>query len=168
MFYCSPFQEFYISSPPLRFNSDTNKHHSDSSDHQASKGAIGLPCSNYRCDTPSGTLDLLLTETDMGPFLKDPNSQESNHIVDQVRSACETSGFFQLTNHGVPVKLQESLFKAAHSFFKLPYDEKKKLDCKQNLGHRGYDVLASQSYEPGVMPDLKEVTYPVPAQMTLF
>lgn len=102
----------------------------------------------------------------MGPFLKDPNSQESNHIVEQVRSACETSGFFQLTNHGVPVKLHESLFKAGQSFFKLLYDEKKKLDCKQNLGHRGYDILASQSYEPGVMPDLKEVTYPMLSKVT--
>jgi hypothetical protein len=94
MFYCSPFQEFYINSPPLRFNSDTNKHHSDSSDHQAGKGAIGLSCSNYRCDSLFGALNFLLTERDMGPFLKDPNLQESNHIVEQVRSACETSGFF--------------------------------------------------------------------------
>lgn len=94
----------------------------------------------------------------MGPFLRDPKSLKSSRIIDQVRAACETSGFFQLTNHGVPVKLQESLFKAAESFFKLPYDEKKKLDCKQHAGHRGYDVLASQSYEVGVMPDLKEVS----------
>jgi hypothetical protein len=107
----------------------------------------------------SDMLSFLLTGVDMGPFLKDPNSFESAHIVEQVRSACETSGFFQLTNHGVPVDLQESLFKAAESFFTLPYDEKKKLDCKTNLGHRGYDVLASQSYEPGVMPDLKEVSH---------
>ena len=93
----------------------------------------------------------------MAPFLRDPTSRESANIVEQVRSACETSGFFQLTNHGVPVSLQESLFKAAESFFKLPYEEKEKLDCKQRLGHRGYDLLASQSYEPGVLPDLKEV-----------
>jgi hypothetical protein len=109
--------------------------------------------------TPSDSLSFLLTGVDMGPFLKDPNSFESARIVEQVRSACETSGFFQLTNHGVHVDLQESLFKAAESFFTLPYDEKKKLDCKTNLGHRGYDVLASQSYEPGVMPDLKEVSF---------
>jgi len=96
----------------------------------------------------------------MEPFLQNPNSRESAQIIEQVRSACETSGFFQLTNHGVPFKLQESLFKAAESFFTLPYDEKKKLDCKQHLGHRGYDLLASQSYEPGVLPDLKEVSRP--------
>lgn len=94
----------------------------------------------------------------MAPFLRDPNSYESSRIIEQVRSACEMSGFFQLTNHGVPVNLQKSLFKAAESFFTLPYDEKKKLDCKQHLGHRGYDLLASQSYEPGVLPDLKEVS----------
>lgn len=96
----------------------------------------------------------------MAHFLKDPNSLQSTRLVEQVRSACETSGFFQLTNHDVPVELQQSLFKAAKSFFSLPYDEKKKLNCKTHVGHRGYDVLGSQSYEPGVLPDLKEVSYP--------
>lgn len=35
--------------------------------------------------------------------------------------------------------------------------DKKTLDAKTTLGHRGYDVLASQSYQAEVLPDLKEV-----------
>ena len=94
---------------------------------------------------------------DIAPFLTDPKSPASTRILDEVRAACRSTGFFQITNHGLPRSLQESLLEGAAEFFKLPYDEKKKLDCKTKVGHRGYDLLASQSYEPGVLPDLKEV-----------
>lgn len=94
---------------------------------------------------------------DMGPFLQDPASRASAEVIANVRSACTSTGFFQIENHGIPSPLQDSLFGAAEKFFKLPFDEKKKLDARKTVGHRGYDVLASQSYEEGVLPDLKEV-----------
>ena len=82
-----------------------------------------------------------------------------------MRAACISTGFFQITGHGIPRSLQEDVFKAAAAFFALPFDEKKKLDAKTNVGHRGYDVLASQSYEADVLPDLKEVEY-LPTPLT--
>ena len=60
-------------------------------------------------------------------------------------------------NHGLDKAVRTEVFEAAEKFFKLPFEEKKRLDAKKMVGHRGYDVLASQSYEEGVMPDLKEV-----------
>jgi isopenicillin N synthase-like dioxygenase len=103
----------------------------------------------------NGITNVLL---DISPYLKDPKSPESKSILTDVKKACESTGFFQILNHGVPATLQDRLFSAAEKFFKLPFDDKKALDAKNNVGHRGYDVLASQSYEAGVLPDLKEVS----------
>jgi isopenicillin N synthase-like dioxygenase len=94
---------------------------------------------------------------DVSKFLADPKSIEACAVVDQIRQACATSGFFQMVNHGVPTELQDGAFAAAEKFFHLPMEEKAALDASKNSGHRGYDVLESQSYEEGVMPDLKEV-----------
>jgi len=95
---------------------------------------------------------------DVAPYLEDPGSAAADKIIDEVRTACISTGFFQIIGHGIPKHLQQSVFDAAANFFALPYDEKKKLDALDSVGHRGYDVLASQSYEEGVMPDLKEVS----------
>lgn len=101
---------------------------------------------------------------DVSSFLADPTSPEAKTVVDQIRHACETSGFFQMVNHGLSPELQDAVFSAAEKFFHLPMSEKAALNAKKNKGHRGYDVLESQSYEEGVMPDLKEVTYTPPTR----
>ena len=94
---------------------------------------------------------------DISPYLTDPSSCAAKSVIDEVRKASVSTGFFQIVGHGVSRTLQDSVFEAAAQFFALPFDEKKKIDAKANIGMRGYDVLASQSYEEGVLPDLKEV-----------
>ena len=94
---------------------------------------------------------------DIAPYLQDPESKESESIVEEVRKACLSTGFFQITGHGVPTQVQRDFFNGAKKFFALPFKAKKALDCKTTVGHRGYDVLASQSYQEGVLPDMKEV-----------
>ncbi|RAO64734.1 uncharacterized protein BHQ10_000746 [Talaromyces amestolkiae] len=93
---------------------------------------------------------------DISAFLTDPDSPEAQAIVPIVRSACRSTGFFQITGHGISKDLQQSVFTGAKKFFSLPFETKKALDAHSNQGLRGYDVLASQSYEDGVLPDLKE------------
>lgn len=97
----------------------------------------------------------------IAPYLANPSSQESVEIVDQVRNACMSSGFFQLVGHGIGRSLQDSVFKGSASFFALPFEEKKKLDKSSSMGasNRGYEVLGGQSLEQGTLPDLKEVGY---------
>ena len=104
-----------------------------------------------------GSTSFYVPTVDIAPFLADPDSAESAKIIEDVRAACVSTGFFQITGHGIPRQLQQEIFDAAAAFFALPFDEKKKLDAKTTIGHRGYDVLASQSYEADVLPDLKEV-----------
>ena len=99
---------------------------------------------------------LYLPSVDITPYLQDPSSAGGQSVIDQVRAACSSTGFFQLTGHGVSASLQKNLFDAAARFFALPSDVKLQLDARKNVGFRGYDVMGSQSYEEGVLPDLKE------------
>ncbi|EXJ93210.1 hypothetical protein A1O3_01767 [Capronia epimyces CBS 606.96] len=101
----------------------------------------------------------LVPVVDIAPFLTDPQSPEAGAVVDAVRQACTTSGFFAITGHGLAQQLQRDLLAAARAFFSLDLDEKKKLDATRMVGRRGYDVLASQSYHADVRPDLKEGFY---------
>ena len=94
---------------------------------------------------------------DIAPFISAPSSSAANDVIGKIRKACLTTGFFQIIGHGIPRNLQRSIFDASEGFFSLPYEDKKKLDASSTIGHRGYDVLASQSYAKGIPPDLKEV-----------
>ncbi|OCK75413.1 citrinin biosynthesis oxygenase CtnA [Lepidopterella palustris CBS 459.81] len=103
--------------------------------------------------------DFYIPSVNIAPFLKDPRSAEAKTIIDDVRAACQSTGFFQITGHGISKNLQQDVFEAGKRFFKLPYEEKKELDASKHAGHRGYDVLASQAYSEGLLPDLKEGFY---------
>lgn len=102
---------------------------------------------------------LLVPTVNIAPFLADPESPAAQPVIRSVRQACTTSGFFQITGHGLPEELQRDLFQASQKFFALSFQEKTKLDAKTTTGRRGYDVLASQSYHADVLPDLKEGFY---------
>lgn len=95
---------------------------------------------------------------DLTPYLADPSSEESAKIVEQVRQACITSGFFQLVGHGISKELQNRVQKAAEAVFALPLETKKKL-MHPSLKNRGYEIIGSQALQEGALPDLKEGYY---------
>ncbi|KAI1079866.1 Clavaminate synthase-like protein [Whalleya microplaca] len=92
---------------------------------------------------------------DIAPYLADPSSSASAQVVEDVRQACATSGFFQIVNHGVSRELQDAVFKASETFFALPLEEKKKLQ-HPTLKNRGYELIGSQALQEDTLPDLKE------------
>ncbi|XP_047318753.1 feruloyl CoA ortho-hydroxylase F6H1-3-like [Impatiens glandulifera] len=47
-------------------------------------------------------------------------------VADLICDAAERWGFFQVINHGVPIKVLEDVKNAAYRFFELPAEEKKK------------------------------------------
>jgi isopenicillin N synthase-like dioxygenase len=98
---------------------------------------------------------------DLAPYLADPASVEALKIVNQVREACMTTGFFQLVGHGIPRPLQDEVFAGSAAFFKLPFEEKKKLDKSESVGasNRGYELIGNQGLQEGTLPDLKEVSW---------
>ncbi|EHA48835.1 2OG-Fe(II) oxygenase [Pyricularia oryzae 70-15] len=83
---------------------------------------------------------------------------ETQHVVDRVRSACLTTGFFCLTGHGIPRELQERVLDGAEKFFDMPLEEKLKL-VHPTQKNRGYEVLGGQTLQRGAKPDLKEGFY---------
>ena len=97
-----------------------------------------------------------LPSVDITPYLEDPSSTGGQKVIDDVRAACTSTGFFQLLGHSVPKTLQDSLFTASRKFFALPSETKLRLDNKKSVGFRGYDVMASQSFETDVLPDFRE------------
>jgi isopenicillin N synthase-like dioxygenase len=104
----------------------------------------------------------------ISPYLSspnpDPNSPECLKIIAAVRTACTTTGFFQLVGHGVSKELQEHLFAGAEKLFQLPMEEKKKLDRGKSVGasNRGYELIGGQALQEGSLPDLKEVRIAIP------
>lgn len=97
---------------------------------------------------------------DIGPYIKNPSSEASSQIIDQVGNACRTTGFFQLVGHGISPQLQDDAFKASAELFSLPDEEKKKLLRNKSLGAvaGGYEVMGSQRLQKGKLPDLSEVS----------
>lgn len=52
---------------------------------------------------------------------------QRNCVVDSIRRASETLGFFQLVNHGVPEAVMNDMLKGVRAFFELPKEQKMKL-----------------------------------------
>ncbi|QDS76986.1 hypothetical protein FKW77_005850 [Venturia effusa] len=91
---------------------------------------------------------------DISPYLTSPDSPTGLATITQVATACRTSGFFQLTGHGIPPTLQKQVFAGSRKLFALPQTEKEKI--KSVIGGRGYEVLGGQTLQYGAKPDLKE------------
>lgn len=88
-----------------------------------------------------------LPSVDIEPFVKDPAEAAAQLVIDDVRRACLSTGFFQLKGHGVPLKLQKSIFRASTKFFALLTRVKRQTDARKTIGFRGYDWFETQSYE---------------------
>ncbi|XP_030960483.1 feruloyl CoA ortho-hydroxylase F6H1-2-like [Quercus lobata] len=56
----------------------------------------------------------------------DISNWDDPKVVDSICDAASKWGFFQIVNHGVPLVVLENLKNAAHSFFQLPSEERKK------------------------------------------
>ncbi|WJX67975.1 hypothetical protein P8452_52391 [Trifolium repens] len=69
---------------------------------------------------------------DMPPIdLSKLNGKEHEKVVNEIVSAAETLGFFQVVNHCVPLELLESLKDSAHTFYNMPAE--KKVACKNSM-----------------------------------
>ena len=80
------------------------------------------------------------------PFLAG-DREGKRHVARAIRDACETTGFFYLTEHGVPQSEIDAVFAAARQFFALPLE--KRMDVALVIGpNRGYQPLGARLY-PG-------------------
>ena len=102
--------------------------------------------------------DFTIPTIDISPYLADSRSAAAADVVDRVRRACTTTGFFSLTGHGITPELQAQIFEAARVFFALPLEEKRAVVAPP-LKNRGYEVIGGQALQDGAQPDLKEVRH---------
>ena len=88
---------------------------------------------------------------DLGPLLR---GEPLDDLARQLRHACETIGFFYVSNHGVPQKVVDDVFAATKRFFDLPEARRLeiKLDDRFRRGFMPYGI----NQHPGFAPDLKE------------
>jgi isopenicillin N synthase-like dioxygenase len=85
----------------------------------------------------------------------------------EIHKACRDTGFFYISNHGVPEDLIEAQFECAQRFFALPLDRKLALHMKKSPSTAGYEPIGGQILDSQdaaaekAPPDLKESFYTV-------
>ena len=99
---------------------------------------------------------------DISSFIEDSTSNAAKQVIEQVRSACTTYGFLQISGHGVSHEIQEEVIRGAKKFFELPMEEKKKIDrALPGAAGRGYEVMRTQQQQKGLGGDFKEVSHSI-------
>lgn len=70
-----------------------------------------------------------IPEIDLSPLFHHqlPNPSAIEGLVKEIGSACKEWGFFQVTNHGVPLSLRQKLEESSRLFFAQSLEEKKKV-----------------------------------------
>jgi isopenicillin N synthase-like dioxygenase len=99
---------------------------------------------------------------DIAGFVRPGASQAARDaVVDTVRRACETIGFFGVTGHGVAPRTIADLVAAAYQFFALPMAEKLAVRRPRPEQNRGYippgDERLARLRGNETPPDLKEM-----------
>ena len=77
-------------------------------------------------------------------------------VADQIDEACCTWGFFYIKGHPIAESRIEELLAAGQSFFKLPLEEKLKIDITKSVSHTGYGAIAAEQLDPSQPGDHKE------------
>jgi len=82
-----------------------------------------------------------------------------------IHRACRETGFFYVSNHGVPRELIAAQFEFGRRLFALPLEQRMAIHMNKSPAKHGYDPMASQtldSQDPNAEkapPDLKEGFY---------
>lgn len=78
------------------------------------------------------------------------------NVAQQIDSACQQSGFFYVTGHGISDERIAALRALSEQFFALPQSEKLKIDITQTVHHRGYGNFGTEQLDPARPGDFKE------------
>lgn len=96
---------------------------------------------NSNPNTPQFNLPII----DLENINKD--AKKRNELVDKVREASETWGFFQVINHGIPVKVLEEMIDGVRKFFEQDTEVKKQWysrdTAKMVRYNSNYDLFSS-------------------------
>ncbi|OMO95489.1 hypothetical protein COLO4_15839 [Corchorus olitorius] len=91
------------------------------------------------------TLQVSIPVIDLGGVKKDQATRQE--IVEKVRDASKTWGFFQVVNHGIPVSVLEDMKDGVHRFFEQDLEVKKQFYTrdfsKSVIYHSNFDLYSS-------------------------
>lgn len=87
------------------------------------------------------------------------NGEQRQALADSLNDACLRSGFFYVSNNGIPIELIRRVFRDSRALFDLPVERKEAIHKANSPANRGYEPLKGQTLEPGSLPDLKEGFY---------
>ena len=81
---------------------------------------------------------------DIGPFRD--SAAGTGKVVARIERACRETGFFLVTNHGVPVEVTGRLYKLARAFFDLPEADKRQVAERGTMkGGLSFAPIASEA-----------------------
>lgn len=92
---------------------------------------------------------------DLAPSFSDDAAQRKA-VAWEIHKTARDTGFFYIKNHGVSQQLMDDQLELARTFFKLPAEEKMKVDARKSSCTRGYETQGIQTLDDGSPPDLKE------------
>eukprot|EP01064_Diplonema_japonicum_P038740 TRINITY_DN9491_c0_g1_i1.p1 TRINITY_DN9491_c0_g1~~TRINITY_DN9491_c0_g1_i1.p1 ORF type:complete len:313 (+),score=62.80 TRINITY_DN9491_c0_g1_i1:540-1478(+) len=72
---------------------------------------------------------------------------ESPDAASAIKQACLSSGFFYVTNHGVPDAVIADMFAQSKAFFKLPVDVKEKVLATEATKNKGYTMMGEETLD---------------------
>lgn len=75
-------------------------------------------------------------------------------LLERLRTAAHTHGFFYVTGHGIPPFVLEDLFAATKEFFALPEEQRREISNLNSPQFRGYTSLRTE--HTGGLPDERE------------
>lgn len=90
----------------------------------------------------------------------DRSAEDRQAVVQQVRDACMSYGFFYVKGHGVAQATCDRMIELSRAFFALPHESKMALDARNGhpKSYRGYQAIGGEGYEKGRKYDIKEVS----------
>src|SRR5262245_43425195 len=86
----------------------------------------------------------------------DGSARQRQAVGQALHAACSDSGFFYISQHGIPLSLIEAVLTETKRFFALPEEAKNAVAMVKSSCRRGYDPVRGQILELGTPPDLKE------------
>lgn len=108
----------------------------------------------------SQTSENAIPTVDISTLLS-PTASETDRrrVIEDVRQASTTYGFFNLVGHGIPPALFQQAFESSRLFFALPEEKRMKVHVGKALGKsfRGWEPPLIQQHNQGLLPDTKEV-----------
>ena len=96
-----------------------------------------------QCPKFLGMSQVTFSVVDLNPWFHG-DTVSRRRLCGEVNRICHETGFFYLTNHGVPLELCHQLQVQSQTFFELPEREKEKLAKAHSPQFRGWEKLGSE------------------------